>query len=155
MPLPADFDAKLAAMNNASSPGERIGAAVDMLMSLYPIPQWQRLIQTILTTIASTPKDAEPAMRPIGGLLAKFVDAKMLPRETALATLKAFKDSYTTVRNELLEKLPMLRGLAPAESVEAEGEEGEDEEPTPSGPPPATVDLPGDMDAAAYSGGSL
>lgn len=156
VPLPADFDAKLAAMNNASSPGERIGAAVDMLMSLYPIPQWQRLIQTILTTIASTPKDAEPAMRPIGGLLAKFVDAKMLPRETALATLKAFKDSYTTVRNELLEKLPMLRGLAPAESAEAEGEETEeDEAPAPSGPPPATVDLPGDMDAAAYSGGSL
>lgn len=179
VPLPANFQAKMQAMTNANTPGERVQSTIDALLSLQPIQRWQGFLQGLLGAIAMNPVNPHESLKALGGWLKILIDGGLLPGETAMATLVAFKENYVVVRAGIIEKIPAIRSMAqqadaahaaaaaqapvaeptpadgaPAPDAEGDGsdvpEEGSGEKPT--GPAPAVLEG-FDGDAAAYSGG--
>jgi len=180
--LPANFPEKMTALETATTPGGRIEATVDALMSLRGIDQWNSFTQKLLVAVAQN--DIDASMKLLGGWLKMLMEGGLLKRETALSTLAAFKDSFAIVRVGLLEKVPMLQPIArqadaqaaqaaqaaaraqaaaqgaaqpaaPTEQEAAGADEGGEEEPDeskPTGPAPVLVDLGHDAEVAAYTG---
>lgn len=171
VPLPADFSQKMEAMEKASSPGERIEAAVNAVLSLRGIDHWNTFTQNLMFAVAGN--DLDTSMNGLGDWFGMLVRAKMLTRQTGLATLHAFKTHFKIVREGMLEKIPQLKAIplvvpldaveqaaapvegAAPETAKGEGEEPDSEEPKPTGPPPEIVDLGHDNEVNGYAQGAM
>jgi hypothetical protein len=160
IPFPPNFPELCKAIDVAQDDAARATAVFETIKALQGIPQWHQFIAALTELIA---KNEQP--RAIAGLaqwLRTLVNAKLLSSAAADRAVNTFDVHFVHVRAEIYQRAPVLRQLAPEESVRNGGpippaapaaaapapapvaEEGEPEEggDVATGPAPAQVELP-------------
>lgn len=132
IPLPATLKDDAAKIAMAGDTASRVQATVETLVGLQKDPLFSKFVMALLETTAKN--ETEKALHGLGRWLSMLVENGLLTRESALAVLKDFKDHWDTIRDLLIERIPMLKAIAntvPATAAPAA--------PATAAPAPATA----------------